>query len=433
MKHLLPFLFLCAIVSFSSAQTFPVDAGMDAHICTDSAPGVILSPTINGGMGPYSYSWSPSAGLNSAFILNPYARPAVTTTYHLTVTDANNNTGTDSVTVFVHPLPTVNAGPIYEICLGDSVMLDGEASGDSSSNGYSYSWSPSLTLVNPGVEDPIAFPDTTTTYFLTAFSSWGCPSYPDSTTVFLNPTPIAEAGVNDVICTGDSLRLNGSYYYTTTPQAPPAQVFYSWSPAADLSDSAAADPWASPPTSTWYYLEVTYATCTTVDSTLLTIIPAAATGIQYQGGVFTALGATGGGNYQWYRDSVLIPSANLPSFTPTQIGCYYFVASEGACLFESDTICLTTVDRGEASLLAEAKLFPNPVERDLFLDLGNVKGARWEISVKDVAGRILSERSYLSQGTLDLSQQVAGLPAGVYFLGIGQEDVVLTRKRIIKK
>ena len=433
MKQILLLFLLSSIASFSTAQTFPVDAGMDAHICADSAPGVILSPTINGGMGPYSYSWTPSAGLNSTFILNPYARPAVTTTYHLTVTDANNNTGTDSVTVFVHPLPTVNAGPIYEICLGDSVMLDGEASGDSSSNGYTYSWSPFFTLLNANVEDPIAFPDTTTTYYLTAFSSWGCPSNTDSTTVFLNPTPIAEAGVNDVICAGDSLKLNGSFYYTTTPQAPPAQVFFAWSPADDLSDSTLADPWASPPTTTWYYLEVSYATCTTVDSVLLTVISGPATGIQYQAGVFTALGATGGGNYQWYRDSVLIPGAVLPTYTPNQIGCYYFSAEEGGCTFDSDTLCLTTVDREDASPLAEVQLFPNPVDEELYLDLGDVKGGQWQVSVADIAGRILSMRSYPSQGVLDLSGQVNDLPPGVYFLGIVGRNGLLSREKIVKR
>ena len=244
----------------------------------------------------------------------------------MTVTDGNNDTGTDSVTVFVHPIPTVSAGPIYEICLGDSAMLDGDAWGDSTSNGYTFSWSPFNSLSNSNIEDPFAFPDTTTTYYLTAISSWGCPSYADSTTVFLNPTPIAEAGVNDIICVGDSLKLSGSYYYTTTPQAPPSQVFFAWSPAADLSDSTLADPWASPPTSTWYYLEVSYATCTTVDSNFLTIIPGPATGIQYQGGVFTALGATGGGSYQWFRDSVLIPGATSSTYIPNQIGCYYFTA-----------------------------------------------------------------------------------------------------------
>ena len=71
MKYILLFFALCGFSLFVPAQTFPVDAGMDAHICADSAPGVILSPTINGGMGPYFYSWTPSAGLNDSTILNP--------------------------------------------------------------------------------------------------------------------------------------------------------------------------------------------------------------------------------------------------------------------------------------------------------------------------------------------------------------------------
>jgi len=44
----------------------------------------------SGGTSPYSYSWSPSADLDDASASNPTASPGITTTYTVTVTDAND-------------------------------------------------------------------------------------------------------------------------------------------------------------------------------------------------------------------------------------------------------------------------------------------------------------------------------------------------------
>lgn len=60
------------------------------------------SPTASGGTPPYTYSWSPAAGLNSTTIANPTASPGQTTTYTVTVTDANGCQSTSTVTVTVN-------------------------------------------------------------------------------------------------------------------------------------------------------------------------------------------------------------------------------------------------------------------------------------------------------------------------------------------
>jgi hypothetical protein len=59
------------------------------------------SPTASGGTPPYTYSWSPAAGLNSTTIANPTASPGQTTTYTVTVTDHNGCKSTSTVTVTV--------------------------------------------------------------------------------------------------------------------------------------------------------------------------------------------------------------------------------------------------------------------------------------------------------------------------------------------
>ena len=71
-----------------------VDAGINVTITQGS--NTILTATGGG-----TYSWAPSTGLSDTAILNPVANPDSTTTYYVTVTDANGCTNIDSVTVFV--------------------------------------------------------------------------------------------------------------------------------------------------------------------------------------------------------------------------------------------------------------------------------------------------------------------------------------------
>ena len=74
------------------------NAGLDASICSG------FSTTLNASGGG-SYLWTPAAGLSSTVISNPVATPILTTTYVITVTDANNCSATDNVIVTVNPRP----------------------------------------------------------------------------------------------------------------------------------------------------------------------------------------------------------------------------------------------------------------------------------------------------------------------------------------
>ncbi|HEU4717632.1 MAG TPA: hypothetical protein VFU15_07355, partial [Bacteroidia bacterium] len=105
------------------------DAGANTTVCT----GACTTLTGSGGV---SYVWQPG-NLNTQSI---NACPVATTTYSLTVTDANGCTGTDQVTVSISNA-SVTASPDVSICTGNSTVL--VASGPA---GNTYSWSPSGTL-----------------------------------------------------------------------------------------------------------------------------------------------------------------------------------------------------------------------------------------------------------------------------------------------
>ena len=99
-------------------------AGNDEEICFGSS----INLSANGGV---NYNWYPSTGLNNPNISNPLASPATTTTYTVTVTDENNCTDQEEVTIEVNDLPIVSFnGLMSNYCtINPAVDLNGNPSG----------------------------------------------------------------------------------------------------------------------------------------------------------------------------------------------------------------------------------------------------------------------------------------------------------------
>ena len=96
--------------------------------------------TGNSVSGDYTYSWSPTSGVDNPDSPNPTVSPTETTVYTVTVTDiANNCITTDQVTVTVENIePTFN--PVNPICIGASLS----PLPTTSTNGITGTWSPAL-------------------------------------------------------------------------------------------------------------------------------------------------------------------------------------------------------------------------------------------------------------------------------------------------
>lgn len=246
------------------------DAGIDVEICPGDS--IQLQATATGGVGPSTFQWSPSNSISNPTSSTPIASPTYTTTYSVTpFADGCQGLG-DTVRVRVHALPIADAGQDQEICLGESARLNGTAGGDSTAT-YSFNWN-GVALDNPLLEDPVASPAVTTTYYITVISNYGCESLLDSVTVFLHPTPQAEAGDSVYVCLGTSGQLDGSYYFNQPDTTLDTNLLYfNWNPRADVPDSTILNPVISPTTSGWYFLEVDYKTCSTEDSVYVSVIP----------------------------------------------------------------------------------------------------------------------------------------------------------------
>lgn len=95
-------LLLCVAPAFGQPCNLTANAGPNSITICEGASQQ-LNGTANNGNQPYDFSWSPATGLSDASIANPIASPTVTTVYTLTVTDDDNCSSTDQITVNVTP------------------------------------------------------------------------------------------------------------------------------------------------------------------------------------------------------------------------------------------------------------------------------------------------------------------------------------------
>ena len=333
------------------------DAGPDIHLCFGDTT-MLVGTGINAGP-DYNFEWSPSETMDDSTRSNPTVWPTLTTEYSLMVWSNGCPSVGDTAVVFVHTLPTIDAGPDREICLADSVMLDGQAGGDSTAT-YSYQWFPPIGLNDPDLEDPMASPDSTRTYYLVSTSSYGCISPADSVLVTILPTPIAEAGPPQTICFGDTVQLLGSYYYSSTDSASDTTaILYGWSPSTGVGDITIPQPFLATDSSGWYYLTVDHGVCSTTDSVLVTVIPElgtqawADTLLSCQGDSVRlyASGGLGGANYTWIPSTSLSdPDSSVTWAAPDETTTYSLVLSEQGC-FDTLELELTILPTPDVSYL----------------------------------------------------------------------------------
>lgn len=136
------------------------------------------------GGGGSSYQWSPSTGLSCTDCPNPVAQPNSATRYMMVVGNGTGCFDTAFTTVTAYPMPKPDAGADVELCVGDSVLLQG-------SGGARYRWSPSAGLACDTCATTMARPTTSTNYRLQVWSDFGCNDSDDVFVTVNPPRPVA--------------------------------------------------------------------------------------------------------------------------------------------------------------------------------------------------------------------------------------------------
>lgn len=173
--------------------------------------------TAYGIIGPpvYTYSWTPTIGLDDPTSSNPIANPTTTTTYTLEVMDFCGVVASSATEVVVNPLPIADAGMDINQCSDDFTIL-------TATGGSIYSWSTGeqgATIV--------VLPDSATTYYVTVTDNL-CTAI-DSVTV----TPVATVIPMVTILTGTILESTpaSTYQWYFDNMAIPGATMQTYIPA----------------------------------------------------------------------------------------------------------------------------------------------------------------------------------------------------------
>lgn len=275
--------------------------------------------------GRAAYRWSPAQGLSCTDCPNPFASPAGTTTYIVEGSTNGKCVSYDTVTVAVRTA-VGDAGADTSLCLGDSIRLRG-------SGGVSYSWTPAINLSCLNCPDPIAFPRTTTMYYVQITDTGGCSLW-DSVLVSVHTGGEIEAVGDAEFCIGGSTQLSAS-----------GAEMYRWSPAAGLSCTDCPNPIAMPNLTTTYYVIGSNASggCPALDSVVVTVhdfpVIEAVGDTAMCGTGPVQLNVSGAETYRWDSspDLSCLDCPN-PIARPTQTTTYYVTGINGGLCESRDSV-----------------------------------------------------------------------------------------------
>lgn len=206
-----------------------------------------LTANVTGGNGSYSYSWTPTTGLNNANIQSPIATPNSSTTYTVHVS-SNGQTATANVIVNVVKPPTnltatvqntnkvrldwtaPNPATSYKVYRNNTLIASNVSATTYTDNNLSAgNYSYQVSAVYQGVESPKSNSAQVTVY----------PSL--NVTASANPSiiPLGNSSTLTANVTGG----NGSYTY-------------SWTPTTSLNNANVQSPTATPTNTTTYTVTV---------------------------------------------------------------------------------------------------------------------------------------------------------------------------------
>jgi PKD repeat protein len=246
-------------VAAPSANTTYTVLGTDANGCriTDSVRVFVLDPSLNViantavdicerdtayitviNQGASSYSWNPTQYLTDPLLLSPGFFPPDTALYIITISNYCY-TKNDSVLIVVHPLPALGLNPLDSICITESIQLQAY-------DAQTYVWNADPTLSATNISNPIATPTTSTKYYVTGTSAWGCVNRDSTLILVYFPSALTTTPQVAYVCLGTPIQLNVTGAYT-----------YVWNAEPSLSSTTIANPIANPTDTTTYYVTAT--------------------------------------------------------------------------------------------------------------------------------------------------------------------------------
>ncbi len=385
-----------------------IDAGTDAEICSGESTLLDANGT---GVGTLSYAWSPSTNLSNDNLANPIASPTTTTTYTVTVSDANGCTATDDVLVTVQDTTEIfceryrlrygtNWQPwipfvddcVIELC-EDSDLNDFQFDGGPNIN-TGWVWTDEDGNIDPEVDEIVAFGNIGLNdagiYTGELTNADGCVSRLEFE-VIVHPNVTADAGPDQSYCEGaDPVMLTASGGST-----------YLWD---DPAGSTTATISVNPTVTTTYTVTVTNGQCSDTDQVTVTVFPTptadAGADDEFCEGEDVQLNATGGETYEW-SPATGLSNANIanPLASPTVTTTYTVTVTDANGCTDTDDIVITVNDLPEVTAITNVDATCGLDNGEITIDFSDVSsisqiefsldgGLTWETAINDNSGMV---------------------------------------------
>lgn len=153
-------------------ESFPVNLIEEALVADSLAicfgDSVALNPVFNN---TYSYQWAPEAGLNDSTFPNPIAQPDSTTTYRVTITDADNFCQVERSILVSVPEPLVlNLSPDTTICETNFQLY----ANSETATEYAWYFDRGFSVLLAETDTVTVTPFGSNTYYVLALDDFGC-------------------------------------------------------------------------------------------------------------------------------------------------------------------------------------------------------------------------------------------------------------------
>ncbi len=235
------------------ADTPTIDAGNDMFTCAGKS--VTLQPS-----GGVNYMWDSNSSLSCTNCNNPIATPLDTTVFYVSGRNAAGCAARDSIQINVQQKQEITVQPSFgTICKGNSIQL-------SASGSDSYSWQPTGSLNNSDISNPLATPQSNTTYIVSGSDKNGCFTSTANIDVAVKPQP--EINITDSAVT---LQPGQMYQLKTTYSSD--VVKWTWQPAQWLTDASIPNPVTQPQGNITYKVTAeTESGCIDSDKVVITVV-----------------------------------------------------------------------------------------------------------------------------------------------------------------
>jgi hypothetical protein len=384
--------------------------------------------------------------------------------------------------------PTAAAGSDVTICAGASQLIGGSPAGSGGTGVLTYSWSPSGSLNNSSVANPIATPATSTSYVLTVTDALGCFV---SDTIQVNVLQPTTSSAAPVVCgsflspAGNTYTTSGTYLDTlvnsqgcdsiitinltvnnaTSSSINPAACYQYLSPSGNTYNASGTyldtitnvagcdsvitinltingtttstlnistcDPFTSPSgmllTASGTYLD-TIANMNSCDSVITINLAIDTLDLTVSMSGVTLSSNENGATYQWVNcDSgySVIAGATSQSYFPLADGNYAVIITGSVC---SDTsACINVIGTGVATVNgASMGLYPNPSDNTVNLVFGQ-NYAKVVVVIRDLNGRAVYTSASQNTTRMEINPEIA---AGMYILEVNADGNIMNRPMI---